>query len=162
MPKVIVNSTPLIILGKIGYLNILNQLYGEVLLPLAVYDEVVVKDDTVKKEILKNSNWLKIGKVENKVLLNQLSRSLHKGEIEVIQLALNDKNNSLVILDDNIAKKMAKKLNLKSTGTLGVLIKAKERGFVSEVKPVLDKMLLHNFYIKPDLYKTILEITLEK
>ena len=59
MRKVIVNSTPLIILSRINHLSILKELYEEIIIPQAVFNEVTNKEDFVCRQILKNLNWIK-------------------------------------------------------------------------------------------------------
>lgn len=70
---------------------------------------------------------------------------LHDGEVEVMILA-KEKNADLVIIDDANAKKHAKYLKLSVTGTLGVLIRAKRQGYISELKPIIQDMVEKIFY----------------
>jgi predicted nucleic acid-binding protein len=65
---------------------------------------------------------------------------------------------SLLLLDDLKARKLAKKLKLKFTGALGVISKAKQKGLISEVKPLLDKLVLTNFRISDIILNEILRI----
>lgn len=86
---------------------------------------------------------------------------LHAGEVEVMILA-QETNADLVILDDNAAKKTAKFLGLTVTGTMGVLLKAKSLGFISEVKPIIDRIKDNGFFITNELYNLILNQAGEK
>ena len=160
MRKVIVNSTPLIILSKINALEILNNLYGEIIIPQAVFEEVTNKNDVAKEKIL-NSEWIKILEVQDKSDRKIYQSKLHDGEVEVMMLA---KENSadLLIIDDNAAKKTAKFLGFTVTGTLGVVLKAKSEKIISEVKPVLEKMQRENFYISEEIKNLILKTAGEK
>lgn len=81
---------------------------------------------------------------------------LHDGEVEVMILA-QERNADLVILDDNAAKKTAKYLGLTVTGTLGVLVKAKHRGIIEEVRPLLSEMRQNGFYISKAVEDMVLE-----
>lgn len=65
-----------------------------------------------------------------------LEKEVDKDEASAISLAI-EKENSLLIVDDLKARKLAAKLNIQFTGTLGVLLKAKERGIISALKPIL-------------------------
>ena len=71
-------------------------------------------------------------------------------------LAQEDKRADLLIIDDNAAKKTAKYLGLPVTGTLGVLLKAKNLGHIEAVKPVLEKMQNAGFYISQDVVRIVL------
>lgn len=81
---------------------------------------------------------------------------LHEGEVEVMLLALEEPSANLVVLDDDAAKRTAKFLGLTVTGTLGVLLKAKKMGFVSEIRPLLDQMKMMNFFINEKIEKLVL------
>ena len=81
---------------------------------------------------------------------------LHDGEVEVMILAMEQKAD-VVVIDDQNAKKYAKYLELQVTGTLGVLMKAKQKGYLSELKPVLDVMAQNGIYIKPSLVELCLK-----
>ena len=81
---------------------------------------------------------------------------LHDGEVEVMILA-KEKQADLIIVDDNNAKKHAKYLGLPVTGTIGVLIKAKNLGIVSALKPLLERMLENHIYMSSALMQMCLE-----
>lgn len=155
MRKIIVNSTPLIILGKIDELEILKNLYGEIIIPQAVFEEVTSKNDFAREKILKSS-WIKILEVQDKANRKIYQTKLHDGEVEVMMLA-KEISADLLIIDDNAAKKTAKFLEFKVTGTLGILLKAKSEKIISEVKPILEKMLEKNFYISEEISKLVLK-----
>ncbi len=81
---------------------------------------------------------------------------LHAGEVEVMILA-QEKGADLVIIDDDAAKKTARYLGLTVTGTLGVLLRAKEQGIIERVQPLLDAMERNGFYISPAVGAMVLE-----
>lgn len=82
---------------------------------------------------------------------------LHEGEVEVMILAQESKKADLVVIDDNAAKKTAKYLGLPVTGTMGVLLKAKKRGVVKEIRPILESMKERGFYISGEIERLVLE-----
>lgn len=157
MRKVIVNSTPLIALCHVNQLNILRQLYGEITIPKAVYDEISVKEESVcKKSVDEALGWIHIQEIQNQMAKTMFKSQLHDGEVEVMILAM-EQQASVVVIDDRNAKKYAKYLDLPVTGTLGVLMKAKQKGYLSELKPVLDVMIQNGIYIKPSLVELCLK-----
>lgn len=81
---------------------------------------------------------------------------LHDGEVEVMILAMEQKAD-VVVIDDQNAKKYAKYLELPVTKTLGILMRAKQKGYLSELKPVLDVMVQNGIYIKPSLVELCLK-----
>ena len=154
MPKVIVNSTPLISLIALDKLDILRDLYSEIIIPTAVYDEISVKDNFT----LSQHDWIKIKEITNEVAKGAFTAALHEGEVEVLILA-KEISADLVIIDDGLARKHAKYLGIKLTGTIGVLLKAKEKGIIKYLKPYLDKLIENNFYISENIYNEILKLT---
>lgn len=84
---------------------------------------------------------------------------LHDGEVEVMILAQEEPKADLVILDDNSAKKTAKFLELSVTGTLGVLVKAKQLNYIEKVKPLMDALIANGFFVTQNVYSMVLEQT---
>ena len=160
MRKIVVNSTPLIILGNINCLKILQELYGAIIIPRAVFEEVTSKDDNAKLNLSQNLSWIKVLEVQDKSNRKMYQAKLHDGEVEVMMLA-NEISADLLIIDDNAAKKTAKFLGFTVTGTLGVILKAKSEGIIPQVKPIVDEMLRQGFYISPKIIETVLKTAKE-
>ncbi|MCM1494481.1 MAG: DUF3368 domain-containing protein [Bacteroides sp.] len=157
MRKVIVNTTPLIALCHVGQLDLLKKIYGEILIPQAVYRELSEKKESICKKQVDNSlDWIHVEKIENQLAKSMFKTQLHDGEVEVMILA-KEKHADIIIMDDANAKKHAKYLKLPVTGTLGVLIKARKQGYISELKPVIQEMIDKNIYISENLMRFCLE-----
>lgn len=151
MPKVIVNSTPLIALCHVDALDVLKKLYGEITIPNAVYEEISVKTNSVcKKQVDASLDWIHIENIKNEMAKNMYKTQLHDGEVEVMILA-QEIDADVVVIDDMNAKKHAKYLKLPVTGTLGVLIKAKKMGYIEQLKPLLSGMVQNNIYLSDTL-----------
>ena len=145
MRKVIVNSTPLIALCKVNQLELLRELYTEITIPEAVFQEVTAKNDSVKRKILENGAWIHVQSVSDTIDRRMYKAKLHDGEVEVMILAQEIKAD-LVIIDDNAARKTAIYLGLPLTGTVGVLLRAKAEGLVPKVMPIVDSMEQNGLY----------------
>ena len=130
MPKVIPDTSCLILLRKIGALNLLDQLYDEVLIT-----ETVLKEFNEPVSIPH-----KTAKIENPDFFKLLSHQLDPGEASVICMAL-DQQDYLMVLDDLKGRKVANALGLKFTGTLGVLVKAKRNGLIEKLEPFVEILL---------------------
>lgn len=150
MRKVVVNSTPLIALCKIDRLDLLKELYGEITIPEAVFHEVTAKNDAVKRKILENGAWIHIQAISDSGDKRMYKAKLHDGEVEVMILAQELKAD-LVLIDDNAARKTAIYLGLPLSGTIGVLLRAKERGLISKIMPVVESMEQNGIYYGPKL-----------
>lgn len=151
MRKVVVNTTPLITLSHVGQLDILKELYGEIIIPEAVYKELSVKEESIcKKAVDRSVDWIRVENVKNQMAKTMYKTQLHDGEVEVMILS-KEIAADIVIIDDANAKKHAKYLGLPVTGTLGVLIKAKQEGYVNELRPILSQMVEEGIYISQSL-----------
>lgn len=156
MLKVVVNSTPLIVLCNIGMLSLLKEMYGEIIIPEAVYKEITAKMDSACIAVNQSMDWIKILKIPANEKLKIYRARLHAGEVEVMLLAQQLPVADLVIIDDNAAKTTAKFLGLKVTGTLGVLLKAKKLGLISSIRPLIEKIVQSGFYISDNIKNIIL------
>lgn len=141
MPKTIISDTScFIILTNIGELNLLHKVYGQIVTTPDIADEY--------GEAL--PEWVEIVAVTDKYRQQILEMQIDKGESSAIALAL-EIPNSTVILDDYKARKIAEKLGITFTGTIGVIIKAKLTGIIPSIKPILQKIKKTNFYLSEEL-----------
>ena len=148
MGKVIISDTScLILLSKIGELNLLFRTYGEIIITPEISQEY--------GNLL--PNWVKIISVKNNSIQNEFEKIVDLGEASALALALELKN-CLVILDDKKGRMLAKKLNIEITRTLGTLIKARQQNIIPRVKPILDKLRKVNFRIDPEIEKGVLRL----
>jgi len=87
-PKVVSNSTPLIALARIGRFGILQELFGELMIPTAVYTEIATHGkERAGSDELQNAHWIQCYQVSNHALVTFLKISLDDGEAEAIALA---------------------------------------------------------------------------
>lgn len=154
----VVNTSPIIYLSAINQINLLKNLFSEIFIPEAVKREVMSggKDSFGVKEI-KTQKWIKTKKIRNKLAKEYLLTEIDDGEAEVIILA-EELKTSFIIMDDKLARKIAKLRGFNVMGTLRLLIAAKEKGLVNEVKPLIEKLQAVGFWINDDVYKAILKI----
>ena len=105
---------------------------------------------------MKGAPWIRVIEVRDKRLKNILQLVLDEGEAEAIVLAL-EVNANLVLLDDREARLQAKRLGLRVTGTLGILLRAKRLGLIESLKEELNKLKETSFRISKSLEEEILE-----
>jgi len=162
--KVLCNSSPIIGLAKIDRLDIIEKLYQEIIVPKAVFDELITKgrykDKTAEINELIHQNIVKVHKVNNRELIRALRKDLDYGESEVIALAL-ELQADLVVVDEKDARDLAEFYNLKKIGLLGILIRAKERGLILSVKEYMDRLIDAGFRIDENLYELIISSLVE-
>ena len=143
MRRVIANTTPLIALANIDRLELLHELYGTIIVPQAVVDEIISEP---AKQRVRSATWIKVEAIQDPSQKDIFRARLHAGEVEVMILA-REQNADLVIMDDNAAKKTAKFLGLNVTGTLGILLKAKKEGYLEMVEPIMNELIRDGLFI---------------
>jgi uncharacterized protein len=127
MPKAISDSSTLIHLSSIRRLDLLYTFYNDLVIPPAVWEEVVIEGKgrsgalQVKEGV--DQGFIKIQSPENNDVLKLLKRELNDGEAEVIALALEDRTAD-VLMDEFEARQVADVFNLVKTGVVGILIRA--------------------------------------
>ncbi len=159
MKKVICNASPLIALSSISQLELLEKIFKKVIIPEAVYKEVVEegKGKTGAKEVEKYvGKWIELKKVKNSNEVSILRNVLDYGEAEVIVLGQEIKAD-LLVLDNKEPRLFAKHLGFKIIGTIGILILAYEKGFLENpIKEIL-KIKEKGFYISDKLIKEVIK-----
>lgn len=142
MSKVVIaNSTCLIGLGKIGRLDILRQLFGHIIVPSAVYHEVVIRGmGRIGAKEVEEAAWIETHEVKNTLAVNTLKLlMIGTGEAEAIALAV-EANADFIILDDWKARQIALGMSLPVIGTVAVLTRAVEKGFIEDLTSVLQDL----------------------
>ena len=135
MPNIISNTSCLIVLDNIGTLDVLKELYGKVFIT-----------EEVSKEFGKTvPDWIEVRKVSDNKYLKLMKNFVDLGEASTIALAV-ETDDIVIILDDLKARKLAQKLNLKITGTIGVLVKARKRNIITSTQEVLNSMMLYEIF----------------
>ncbi len=157
MPRIIVsNTTPIITLVGVGKFELLQQLYGEVIVPESVYQEIEAGKYKSFYADLKQFSWIDIRPVDNQEALEALCDILDKGEAAAIVLA-QELQADLVLLDERMARRYAKEQGLPHTGSFGILLKAKQQGFIKEVKPYLETAQKNGIRLSKQLIRVILK-----
>lgn len=138
-------------------LNLLPQLAGSVLVPPAVAQEIMVgRRAGVSLPELTSLDWLEVRHPQRKQEGQWLS-DLGPGEAEVLMLGL-ELDQSIVVLDDALARRVAEALGLKLTGTLGILLDAKRAGYIAAVGPLLDQLDELRFRVSRQTRRAVLEL----
>lgn len=151
MRKVVISDTScLILLSKIEELHLLERLYSEVMVSEEIAEEF--------GEPL--PPFIKIQSVKDKQKQILLEMQIDKGESSGIALAM-EIEHSVLIIDDYKARKIAERLNIAFTGTLGVIISAKQKGIIVSIKPLLEKMKQTNFRISEALEREAIKLANE-
>lgn len=160
MRKIISNTTPILSLLKINKLILLEKLYERIIIPTAVYNEIEKGKEKPYYLDLKLIDWIAIWEIKNPDSKDYFL-DLDEGEAEVIILA-REQNSDLVIIDEIMGRRIARQFELTVTGTIGVLLKAKERGFVSSIKELLTELQEKGIWLNSKLISKALELAKEE
>jgi len=142
---VVSDSTCLIGLERVGKLDILPALFEPIMIP-----------PEIEHEFGSKFSWLRTENIINASLVAALKLAIDAGEAEAIALA--SEKGCLLISDDKQARAAAKNLGVKVSGTIGVLVRAKQNGVISAIKPILDELDLNNFFISRALREEALKL----
>ncbi len=153
---IIADSSPLIVLLKSDLEDILPGLFDEIIVPEAVWQEVLSgKENDAAKQKLPLLSWIirTPAATSNESVKNY---NLGKGETEALSLAL-EISESGVILDDFAARKCARNLHIPFIGTGGLLISAKQRKLISSVSEALEKVQREGLWLSDAVIKMLKE-----
>lgn len=145
MKAIIADTSCLIIFDKIGQLTILQNTFP---------DLIVTKE--VAQEFGEVPDWIAVQDITDKKQYSKLLEGLGKGEASSITLAL-EFQDCLLIIDEKKGRNIAKDLDIEIIGSLGVLVKAKEKGVIKSVKNILNIIEETNFRISEKIRKKVLE-----
>lgn len=155
MPVVLCDASPLMTLGKMNRLDLLADLFGEVQIPRAVYDEVVTQgltrgaaDALTVRLFWQRQQWPIVDVPETMLSAYVPPVILDPGELEVLALA-QSLADPLVLLDDEVARAEARRLKLRLCGTLGILVRAYRQGLLSFDQA---ELLIREIAARPDIW----------
>jgi len=159
MIRVICNASPIIGLIGIGKLNLLWEMFDEVLIPEAVYAELKLdpRGNSFPEiaDAIENK-CIKVLSIRGSEVVSQLYGKLHLGELETIIGAKEDEEISFAIIDERSARAFASTMLVDTLGILGVLVYAKQQGKIDSVKTCMDSLILNGYRISKTLYNTVL------
>ena len=158
MSVVVSDASVLINLARVEQFGLLADFYGRVIIPQAVYDEVVVRgqgrDGSAE---VHDASWIDVQQPQGELAVRALAAELGKGEAAAIILAQEQKA-TLLLIDEIRGRRIAQQLGLKVRGTLGILARAKREGQISSLRHVLDLLRTRGTWIGEDLYEEALRL----
>jgi len=147
MDKIIISDTScLIAFSKIDKLDLLKDLYHEIVITTDVYQEF---NGSLPE-------WILITEVKDKQKQIDFEKRLDKGEASSIALALETENATLII-DEIKGRKIAKSYNINIIGTIGIILLADRKGLTSDVTGIILRLVNNGFRLSNKLLNKIIE-----
>ncbi len=153
---VVSDTSPIVALLHIEALDLLEKIYQKVIIPTEVFWEL-------KNAHLVNDNFMNVYpfiEIKNPAdtgLVNQLNLQIDMGESEAIALAI-EENAGFLLMDEKKGRMIAATFHLQLRGTLGILLEAKNRGYIPAIKPAILKIQKDiGFYISGIILQSILQ-----
>jgi hypothetical protein len=166
MALVISDASTLIHLVNIGRLALLRDFFDQIVVPPAVWKEVVdLGEGRLGAEEIRqaaSSGWMTVEAPSDNAFIRALSRDLDDGEAEVIALAV-ERKAGLILVDETEARRVADLYRIPKTGIIGLLLRAKREKIIGLLKPELDRLVYQSgFWISHNLYQQTLKAAGEK
>lgn len=158
---VIADTTPLINFSTLRELRILKALFAKVIIPEAVFQEIVVEGasypSAAELQRALDEGWIEKKEAKLIELVKILLVNMDAGEAEAIALGVELKA-SYVLIDETEARKVAQLMGLNCLGLIGCLLAGKGQGIIAAIKPYLDRMRSEaQYWVREELYQAALE-----
>ena len=157
--SVVSNASPLIALARIGRFTLLRDLFDHIIVPVAVWQEVVVqgadRPGSAECEAAANAGWLECRAIQDTWTATLLQAHLGPRESEAIVLA-RESSAEWLLMDDDLGRAYALRLGLPVKGTVGILVAAFHAGLVRDLQEALDMLRSEGFRIGERLYSQVL------
>lgn len=143
---VVSNTTPLIGLAVVNQFDLLAHLFGKIIIPTAVYHEAVLfgREQGGAKQEIRKANWIEVVPVRDQLAVDVLLDELDRGEAETIVLA-RELNADWVLMDEKKGRRKLGEMSIPKIGTVGLLLKGKQIGYLERLEPCLDQLRRDGF-----------------
>jgi predicted nucleic acid-binding protein len=148
---IVADASALIALARIGHLGLLRELFGSVAIPIAVEEEIMRHPRRLEGA---GPEWSVSHTASDQAAVASLRRELDRGEAEALVLAA--QLGVPVLIDEQPGRQAARSRGLAVTGTLGVLLAAKQAGLIERLDVALRKLQAEGFHMSADLMADLL------
>ena len=156
---IVSDSSPIINLGKQGFLELLKKCFGKVIVPKAVFTEIMKREDSIEAKSFEkgiNEKWI----IVEEVGINPVIETDNVGIGEKEAISLVAKMDCLLLIDDDNGKKYASILNIESHRTIFVVFLSVLKKFINKekAKKLFEDMVKEGFYVSTELYAEFLNL----
>lgn len=156
------NSSPLILFARIGRLDLVSSLFGEILVPPVVWDEVVANAvGRAGEREVREAEWVRRQPLPGSAIAKQFA-GLDPGEAEALTLVASMDIDTPILLDDRQARRVAKSSGLYVIGSGGILGRAKEAGLIPAITPSLTELRAAGLFLSERAVQELLDFADER
>ncbi|MBI4330559.1 MAG: DUF3368 domain-containing protein [Chloroflexi bacterium] len=153
---IVADSSPLISFARARKLKILESVCSRIVIPPAVYDEIVIKGSGKPgAEEIGAAAWIGVQRPKDRAEVAKLKETFGAGESEAIVLA--EETGAILLVDEGAAIKEARRRGLRIASSHLILEEAKRKKLVVSVKKELDELIGSSFRTTPELIKETLQ-----
>ena len=154
---VVADASPVIALARIDQISLLPRIFSRVILPLSVYRETQHRPELLDARSIRAAGEHALFSVHEQPIqvIAGLPRGLGDGEADAISLA--SQMHCGIFMDEKTGRAAAMALGLKTIGTVGVLSLARDKGLVTELKPLIVRLQDSGYYLAADLIENVLK-----
>lgn len=161
MAVVVSDTSPIRALAHLGHLDLLQELFSEILIPPAVEWELRHPPKTMTAVYVERLPYVRIESPHDRGRVDELLRELDPGESEALALAIEIKA-AAVLIDETAGRACAFRFGLPVIGTLGILLRSKEKGLIDAIRPLLDQLQEDlGFFISSEVREQVLRRAFE-
>ncbi len=163
--KIVSNTGPIIALAKVKKLALLKEIANDVLISVAVYRELFAKIGE-ESEVIEAAiaDFIDVVDVKEKAInpkIEMATASLDEGEKQTITLASTFNEPIVVLLDDRAGRQVAKELEFPTTGSIGILLRLKEKGLIEKVGVILEEMRSRGYWLSDTVIEVAKKLAVE-
>lgn len=152
MKIVVADTGALISLGLVGHIDLIERVFGDFYIANAVWEELQVYENLEFEKSFLSYLEKRVIKIKSR---NHLSVIMDYGESESVIL-YEELNADYLLIDDNKARMIAESFDINCIGSIGLLVKAKQKGLVSDLRSIFEKWLENERYFSKKLLNKVL------
>jgi len=154
---IVSDTSPIRALGFLGLLPVLSELFERVLVPPAVQAELLRSDARFSAIDLSSYGFVEVCAPQDANRVEEFLQMLDRGESEALALAI-EHDVRLILMDEFRGRSVAAQIGIQPLGALGVLLRAKSRGLIEAVHPLIEKLDELEFYMSAQLKENVLRL----
>ncbi len=155
---VVSDTSPIRALHFLELLPVLEELYGDIIVPTAVQRELAAASARYRQVDLSKYDFVDVRSPKDQNQVRQFLQTLQRGEAEALTLAV-ELNVDALLIDELDGRHVAERMGIRPLGTLGILLEAKSKGMVTELRPLIERLVDElGFFVSDALREHILEV----